>query len=92
MDRKASPSSRLICVSWIDSSTEHGWSSVSSVSFDSGLCFSTGFFLKENKEFLVLAHSVDEESGTCNGVLQIPQVAILFRGEVLWPKEKRKKN
>lgn len=78
---------KAVVIEWIDSSSAHGWDKIKDHEIETGLCVSIGFFIKENKDFILIAHSYDSDNESINGTIQIPKVAIRKKRFIQWAKK-----
>ena len=62
----------LVCVTWIDALTNHGWEDTASASADgSGAeCVSVGFVIRRTDAEIILAQTLSGDQ--CNGRITIP--------------------
>jgi len=68
-----------IYLEWYDAYTEDGWTSIEEASRidDESLCFTNGFFLSQNKKFVVIAHTMGKiGKNSVMGVVVIPKAWI----------------
>lgn len=63
----------VVHVTWIDSETDHGWDEWEPKN-EEGLAHTIGILQGETDNYLVVAHSVDENY--CNGRIAIPHGSI----------------
>lgn len=67
---------KAISIEWIDSSCFNGWREKWILDKNTAKCFSYGIYVKEDKNFITIAHSVNVDGIYCDQ-LSIPKVAII---------------
>ena len=76
----------IYLIDWVDSMSSSGWKTSEQIDeyIPKALCQSAGFFVKETKDFIVLALSRDltEDNSPFADLISIPKVAILKRKKI----------
>lgn len=72
-------------IEWLDSTNTNGWIDRIEVqeALNGGSCFSVGFVIGEDDEFIYLSTTVNEED--CLAPISIPLGAVIYRELVLAP-------
>lgn len=78
---------KVLLVEWLDASAENFWASEDDLNIHPHLTLSAGFFIKESKDFLVLASTYDPYTESNNARMIIPKSMIKKR-TVLWTPKK----
>lgn len=67
---------KVVHIEWLDSQTEDGWTAKDDVTSALELTHTVGFLVHENDLCLVVAHSMDAQTDSFNGLITIPRQAI----------------
>lgn len=67
---------RLVHLTWIDSSTSHGWEELHSIDDAFNEIHTFGLLVDSDPVRYVVASSYDHESASVNGVIQIPTCCV----------------
>jgi hypothetical protein len=71
----------IIYLEWVDSEVDSDWAGYDDIKF-SGNCDivrTFGFFVKENHEYIIVAHSYDKKNNNYVGRIEIPKCSITKR-------------
>jgi hypothetical protein len=80
---------KVVYVEWMDASADNTWTHIEHVEAPTKLTNTVGFLVKETEEFVILAHTYDEETAHVNGVMNLP-IEMVRTLRVIWPAAKKK--
>lgn len=77
---------RIVSVEWVDSCRPHGWTDIADLGEDykPSHILTAGYLVREDDDCLIVASSqnVGRGGGQVDGIMCIPKVAILSRGDI----------
>jgi len=75
----------IVYIKWDDACADNSWADRSNPELKEAVVTTLGFLIKENKKYILIASTYDEENMNCS--IQIPKHSIISRREITPTKE-----